>query len=145
MKYSKTFLLNQPVNVVFPLFSAEGEKHWVPGWDYTNVMGYVDLHEDYVFLTQNHDHAGTDAIWLVKRYEPENYHVQFYKVEPHEKVVIISVTCCSLNRTQTNVQVTYEYLALSERGQAFIDGFSAGDYENFMAEWQTLLTAYFDD
>ena len=42
----KTFRINQPIETLFPLFSAEGEKLWVPEWDYENIMGSNDLHED---------------------------------------------------------------------------------------------------
>lgn len=47
-------------------------------------MGSTELHEDYIFVTENHDHAASDAIWLVKRYDPDSHHVEFYKVEPEE-------------------------------------------------------------
>ena len=66
VKHSKKISINQPIEILFPLFSAEGEKLWVPGWDYENVMGSTDLHEDYIFLTKTDAHAATDAIWLVK-------------------------------------------------------------------------------
>lgn len=79
--YTKSFELDAPIVDLFPLFSPEGEKRWVPGWDYKNIMGTTDLSEDYVFLTKNHDHGATDAIWIVKLYEPESYLVQFYKIE----------------------------------------------------------------
>ena len=51
-----------PIAELFPLFSPEGEKLWVPGWDYENIMGTTALSEDYVFLTKIHDHATRDAI-----------------------------------------------------------------------------------
>ena len=68
IKHRAGFRINQPIDILFPLFSAEGEKLWVPGWDYESTLGYGDLHEDYIFLTKNHDHASADAIWLVKGY-----------------------------------------------------------------------------
>ncbi len=49
-KFSKAFQIKQPIDILFPLFSAEGEKLWVPGWDYENVMGTTELHEDYIFF-----------------------------------------------------------------------------------------------
>lgn len=52
----------------------------VPGWDYENVMGSNDLHEYHVFVIKNHDHASSDAIWIVKEYNPIDYRVQLYKV-----------------------------------------------------------------
>ena len=90
------------------MFSAEGETLWVPGWEYTNIMGSTDLYEDYIFLTKNHDHASTDAIWLVKRYDADSHFVQFYKVEPEDKVGLITVRCTRIDQDITEVEVTYE-------------------------------------
>ncbi len=82
IKHTAGFEISQPIEKLFPLFSPEGEKLWVPGWDYESVSGSIELFEDYIFLTKNHDFASTDAIWLVKKYEPDSYLAQFYKVEP---------------------------------------------------------------
>jgi len=144
VKHSADFQLDQPANILFPLFSAEGEKLWVPEWDYENVMGSTDLHEDYVFLTENHDHAANKAIWIVKRYEPSEYFVEFYKVEPEEKVGIITVKCSATSDSKSNVSVTYEYISLTERGSKFIGRFTSDVYKDFIGEWQQLLDAYFE-
>jgi len=143
IKHTVDFTIDQPIDVLFPLFSAEGEKLWVPGWDYENIMGSNDLHEDYIFLTKNHDHASTDAIWLVKRYEPETYLVQFYKVEPEDKVGIVTVRCKKIDEGLTQVEVSYEYIGLSKTGNAFIEGFTSTKYKEFIREWNNLLISYF--
>jgi len=144
VKHSKKFNINQPIEILFPLFSAEGEKLWVPGWDYENVMGSNDLHEDYIFLTQNHDHASSNAIWLVKRYDPNAYFVQFYKVEPDDKVGIISVQCLQIDELKTEVEVTYHYIGISEKGNEFIKQFTLEEYTEFIDEWEKLLLMYFE-
>ncbi|MFW5927415.1 MAG: hypothetical protein ACOCSR_05120 [Wenzhouxiangella sp.] len=143
VEHTRAFELPQPVSAVFPLFSPEGEKQWVPGWDYDNVMGTAQLCEDYVFLTQSHDHATDEAIWLVKRYEPVSHVVAFYKVEPGEKVGVVNVRCTSLAARRTRVEVSYKYIALSESGEAFIADFTAQVYAEFIREWQELLLEYF--
>lgn len=143
IKHTEDFTIDRPVEILFPLFSAEGEKLWVPGWDYENIMGSTNLHEDYIFLTKTHDHATTDAIWLVKRYEPESHFVQFYKVEPGEKIGIIEVKCHSLGMDKTRVEVTYEYIGLSSTGDNFVEKFTANEYKQFIAEWKQLLLKYF--
>jgi hypothetical protein len=143
VKHSEKFRIDQPIETIFPLFSAEGEKLWVPGWDYENIMGSNDLHEDYIFLTKNHDHASTDAIWLVKRYDPESFLVQFYKVEPENKVGVITVQCIHIDKRLTEVEVTYEYTGLSEKGDEFVDGFTSTQYKEFIGEWNSLLVSYF--
>jgi hypothetical protein len=142
ISHTKAFDIDFPISKLFPLFSPEGEKLWVPDWDYENVMEKSELSDDYVFLTKNHDHGSSDAIWIVKSYDPASYFVQFYKIEPEYKVGVVTVQCAELSSTKTNVQVTYKYQALSTTGEEFIDGFSEKFYEEFIGEWQKLLTNY---
>jgi len=144
IKHSAGFDISQPVEQVFPLFSPEGEKRWVPNWDYKNIMGTTQLSEDYVFLTASHDHASTDAIWLAKRYEPRAWLVQFYRVEPEDKVGVVTVQCSRISDRLTHVEVTYQYIALSEKGRKFIDGFTIKTYKKFIDEWKDLLLKYFE-
>lgn len=143
VRYTEVFQVDRPVAEVFPLFSAEGETLWVPGWEYENVMGGTDLHENYVFLTRAHDHATADAIWVVKRYEPKDYHVEFFRVEPGDKVGVVVVRCHDRDGVATGVEVTYEYIGISAKGDEFIDGFTAEDYRDFIGEWKTLLDDHF--
>jgi len=142
-KFESSFEMDKPAGLLFPLFSAEGEKLWVPDWDYIEVLEGKELHEDYVFMTKNHDFATTNAIWLVKRYEPSNYFVQFYKVEPEDKIAIVSVTCQASGPQKTQVVVVYDYIALSDKGCDFIDDHSEADYEDFIGQWKMLLEKYF--
>lgn len=144
ISHTKTFEMPYPVAELFPLFSPEGEKYWIPEWDYTNVMGTTELSEDYVFVTKTHDHGTTDAIWIVKKYDLKSHYVQFYKIEPEDKIGVVTVKCSELEAERTKVQVTYKYLALSETGETFISEFSESVYEEFIGEWQTLLSNYFE-
>ena len=143
IKHEEEFQVEQPIDILFPLFSAEGEKYWVPGWDYKNIMGATELHEDYIFVTENHDHTSSDAIWLVKRHDPDTHYVEFYKVEPEDKVGIIAVRCTAISPSKTNVSVSYEYIALSEKGNQFVSSFTKEDYKEFIGEWKQLLDKYF--
>jgi hypothetical protein len=143
VKHGAGFDIPRPVEEVFPLFSPEGEKRWAPNWDYKNIMGTTELSEDYVFLTRSHDHASADAIWLVKRYVPSEWFIQFYRVEPEDKVGVVTVRCSSISEQTTYVEITYQYIPLSEKGRKFIDGFTVETFERFIDEWKDLLLRYF--
>ena len=106
-------------------------------------MGTTNLHKNYVFLTKTHDHAAADAIWIVKKYEPEIHRVQYYKVEPQEKLGVVNVKCSQLGENKTGIQVSYTYIGLSESGNRFIKGFSENHYKEFIHEWKRLLEKYF--
>lgn len=143
ISHTTTFELAVSIDELFPLFSPEGEKLWVPGWDYENVMGTTQLSEDYVFLTRSHDHAEANAIWIVKKYVPMDHLVEFYRIEPGQKVGLVRVRCSSIRAEQTAVEVTYRYTALSAEGERFIASFDEKAYAEFIAEWKTLLSQYF--
>ena len=50
IKHTTEFEIAQPIDLLLPLFRPEGEKWWVPGWDYVTIMGTTDLSADYIFL-----------------------------------------------------------------------------------------------
>ena len=81
---------------------------------------------------------------MTKRYEPAAHRVQFYKVEPGDKVGIVTVQCTEPKVGSTRVEVTYEYIALSDKGRAFVADFTANEYEAFIGEWKRLLEQFFD-
>lgn len=141
--HTKAFEVDAAISTLFLLFSPEGERQWVPGWEYENVMGTTELSEDYVFLTRTHDHGASNAIWIVKKFDPQAHFVQFYKIEPDEKMGVITVQCRELEAAKTEVQVTYKYIALSETAEAFVAQFSENEYAQFIGEWETLLSDYF--
>jgi hypothetical protein len=143
VSHTAEFGINQPPQSVFPLFTPEGEKLWAPGWDYENLLGTTKLHEDYLFLTTTHDHAGSGAIWIVKKYDPDAHCIQYYKIEPGEKVGIIDVRCYESGRRSSRVRVTYTYTGLSEVGNRFVTHFTKKDYDAFIAEWKRWIDAYY--
>lgn len=143
VKHLGRFKIQRPVDEVFPLMSPEGEKLWVPGWDYVSRSPGDELRENFVFTTRGHDHAAAEAVWVVKRYEPAARRVAFYKVEPGEKVGLVEVVCREAAPGRTEVEVGYTYTALSESGEAFVASFDDAAYADFLAEWRDLLELYF--
>ncbi len=144
VNHTASFRIDQPVEVLFPLFNAEAEKLWVPGWDYENVMGSNDFYEDYIFLTKNQEHGSPDAVWLVKRYEPENYHLELYKVEPDDKVSVMTIVSKIVDDGITQVDVSCSYIGLSKMGNEFIEGYTLIEYEAYIAQWKDMLVSYFE-
>jgi len=53
------------------------------------------------------------------------------------------IKCTRLKASRTKVTVSYEYVGLSKGGDAFIETFTASDYDQFIAEWKRLIEIYF--
>ncbi len=64
IRHTAVFEIKQRIDKLFALFSPEGEKLWVPGWDYENIMGTIDLH----YPTSRYVFGAVD----VKHYMDEN-------------------------------------------------------------------------
>ena len=43
------------------------------------------------------------------------------------------------------MKLSYEYIGLSARGNAFVEGFFCSAYKVFIAEWEALLVKYLED
>jgi hypothetical protein len=140
IKNKTGFQINQSAGELFPLFSPEGEKLWIPGFDYENIMGSTEMHEDYIFFTHGHPYD----IWLVKRYEPSSYFIQFYWVEPFNVVSIVTVQCKPISAAMTEVEVSYDHVGLSEEGEDLINGRTKERFEAFMGNWKIWLEGYFE-
>jgi hypothetical protein len=63
---SGSFHLDAPRERVFPLFTARGEREWVPGWDPVVLSGADERGS--VFQTRSHD--GRETNWIVVDYRP---------------------------------------------------------------------------
>lgn len=70
--------------------------------------------------------------------------IQFYRVEPEDKIGVVTVQCSKTNEGMTHVQVTYEYIALSDKGRKFVDSYTIDTHKKFIDEWRGLLLQYFE-
>jgi len=94
-------------------------------------------------ILKSHDHAMSETIWIVSKYLPEEYTVQYYTIESGEKIGVVTVRYDQADNTSTRVAVTYKYIGLSESGNRFIEQFAKQGYDDFIGEWDVLLKAYF--
>jgi hypothetical protein len=127
------------VEIVFPLFTPLGEKHWAKGWD--PVIVYPpdrDVAEGMVFRTQD----GVEHVWTVIHYDPAN-HAVAYNVVAHEMMVRnIKVRCRPAGTARTEVEVTDSYVGLSPQGNAFVERLTEAAYEKKMAGWKESIGGY---
>ena len=122
----------------FPLFTAPGERLWVPGWDPVIVGDGDGLNRGSVWLTGD----GEDrTIWLVVDYDPEKLHARYARITPAAKAGTVEVTARPDGAGGTSVEVTYDLTALSEHGNESLAGFDEADYEKMMGEWERLIRA----
>lgn len=139
VRQSGTFDLPIPVKDAFPLFTIEGERDWVPGWE-PIILGQTPQAAGLVCLTGSGDEY---TIWTVLKSDPEEGVVQYSRVTPASRAGTVQVSLLPITEG-ARVTVSYDLTALSERGQRDLDAYRHDKFAEMMAGWKELVHAYLD-
>ena len=131
---SGTFELSVPASEAFDFFTAEGEKHWVPGWSPT-ILGELPQHPGLVFLTGT---DGQQVIWTVLESDPTTLRHLYSRVAPGHTAALVDVQLRP-SGNGCRVHVSYDLTALSEEGEAALDGYADPQFSEMMENWRSLV------
>jgi hypothetical protein len=136
-RVNRTGSFELPVNPAdaIGLFTAEGERTWIPGWvpEYPQAGAIHDALGT-VFIRREEAEAhffvvvGNGPLW--RRYA---------RITEGFTAGVIDVTCEQAG-AGTRVQVMFDLTALSHAGAAWLDGFDAG-YDAMMSQWRDWIVA----
>ena len=133
----RSFRLEAPLARVFPLFTAEGERSWAPGWEPLMLSGAVERGS--AFSTRAH--SGIETTWIVADYRPAEGKVSYARLAQGSNIGLVDVTCTE-EGGGTIVTVRYTLTGVSEQGRAFVSEFlEAGHYTRMIEEWRVMTSA----
>ena len=122
---------------VFPLFTAEGERAWVPGWQPQYLHpDHPSNEEGTVFRT---DHGGEETLWIVIRHAPDEGLATYGRFTPGSRLGTVHVACVETSPSETRVTVTYRMTALSAGGADVLRGMTPDAYRAMLDQWQSLI------
>ncbi|MBX7151822.1 SRPBCC family protein [bacterium] len=136
-----SIVLNAPVDKVFPLFDPVNEKKWSHGWDFDPVFPADGSAQPGMVFTTHH-HGESETIWRLNRIDTVNHGVEYFRLTVGSRLGIISINCSTMDSHSTKATVTYEFTALSEKGNEFILSFSESHYLEWMKEWEDAINHY---
>lgn len=134
--------LNGSIELVFPLFSPEGEKRWVPGW-VPEPIHPPDAVWRKGFIFKTKEEKG-DAIWIVTQFDPARHEVEYYRIEPQRYVARISVQCSKKTNAITQASIIYEFIGLSQDGNHDIGRMTQESYDQKMERWTGWINEYLE-
>jgi hypothetical protein len=127
----RTFHLDAPLARVFPLFTANGERAWAPGWEPRILSGAEERGS--AFITTAHN--GGTVTWIVTAYRPAQGRVSYARLVHDSNIGLVDVSCTEA-RGGTDVSVRYTLTAVSEAGESFVAQFLADEhYTKMIEEW----------
>ncbi|HKU13822.1 MAG TPA: SRPBCC family protein [Steroidobacteraceae bacterium] len=135
---TRTFLLDAPPAQVLPLFTAEGERRWAPGWEPVILSGAAERGS--AFATRAH--SGTETTWIVVDYRPAEGRASYARLAHGSNIGLVDVTCTAAEAGGTLVSVRYTLTGVSEQGWAFVREFLRPEhYTQMIEEWRVLTSA----
>lgn len=131
--------INGKPSDVFSLLCPVREAEWIEGWNPEIVYANSGTAEqDCIFITYI---AGKKTIWIINRYEPENYYVEMIRTTADNIIVKLTIKLYE-NAGQTDAYITYTYTAISEEGIKELPGFTQEYFDSFMKEWENNMNYY---
>ena len=131
----RSFHLAAPLERVFPLFTALGEKAWAEGWQPELLSGREERGS--VFRTA---HGDLETTWIVIDYRPAEGRVSYARLAHGSNMGLVDVRCNPTAGGGTEVSVRYTLTGLNPRGQAFVTEFlSPRHYSRMIEEWHAAL------
>jgi hypothetical protein len=117
------------------LFTPEGERGWVDGWEPRYPAGGADQNQvGTVFVT---DGAQGEVVWVVT--EVGELERRYARFDHGGTVGTVEVRCRAAGQG-SEVEVTYRLTAMTSGAAAELDRFAAG-FERMLAAWEAAIAA----
>jgi hypothetical protein len=133
-----SFVVLAQLEVAWPLFGAQGERAWAPGWDPAFIWPREPVdQEGMVFKIE---HALGTATWVNTVFDPLSMRIQYVYVIAEVVATVISLRLRSLGEA-TQVAVTYERTALCEAANDRVRELAVSD-KAAGEEWNRQIEMY---
>jgi hypothetical protein len=136
-----SFELNTGADRALLLFTPEGERSWVKGWDPKPVYPPQD---DVAFETNavfRVDEGGERSLWTIVEADLQEHIAEYIYVVEGEQVSRVRVQIQPLSREHCRVWVCYVHTATSEEGLHFVASVTEESYAQKMRDWQRMVSA----
>ncbi len=131
----REFHLDAPCARVFPMFTAEGERAWAPGWNPEMLSGATERGS--VFRTTHGPH---ETVWIVVDYQPDRHRAAYARIAQGSNMGLVDVVCRESAGGST-IDVRYTLTGLNKEGDDFVREFlSDAHYTRFIEEWRVALS-----
>ena len=133
-----TFSVDAPPDQVGPLFGADKERAWAPGWNPEFVWPHKAADRAGMVFTIGH--GAEKAIWVSTAFDQTGRHCQYVYVLPDKLVTVITLDWAARGQS-TFVTVKYDRTALNPAANVLVEAKAAEDAQSG-PEWAGQITSY---
>jgi hypothetical protein len=127
-----------PLAITWPLFGAEAERAWAPGWE--PIFVWPETAGDREGMVFRTTHGGRTAVWVNTAMDRNANRIQYVYVIPDVVVTVITLSLAAHDR-MTDVEVVYERTALAAEANQIVQGMAACD-RTAGEEWEGQINGY---
>jgi hypothetical protein len=132
------FTANAPMERVAPLFGADKERVWAPGWSPQFVYPVPAADQQGMVFNVAHDHL--HATWVNTLFDLKNGRIQYVYMIPDALVTVVDLQLTQEGQ-QTKVAVQYTRTALSAEAEAHVRHLAEGDAKSG-PEWEKQVNGW---
>jgi hypothetical protein len=132
------FTARGPMERVVPLFGADKERVWAPGWNPQFIHPLPVRDDQGMVFTVSHGHRR--SVWVNTEFDLKEGRVQYVYVIPDLLVTLIAIKLTP-DGQQTRIEVAYDRTALSAEGDAHVQQFAEQD-RKAGPEWEEQVNGY---
>ncbi|WP_420583380.1 hypothetical protein [Reichenbachiella sp.] len=145
-KVSQTasFVIEENIETVFPLFDAFEERKWEKSWNPKLIYPETEVIE--VGTTFSVDgHGEEDSyLWRVIQFDKASNLIQYFVSTAHRDWTI-TVSCESIAEDKhTKATVTYTYIGLTPKGNELNRHHIKRMYQHDLQDWKQAIDAYLE-
>ena len=132
------FTANAAIEEVGPLFGADRERVWAPGWVPQFVHPVPAADQEGMVFTVAHDHLR--ATWVNTVFDLSNGRVQYVYVLPEHLVTVITLRLQAEGK-RTRVDVEYDRTSLVPEADPMVERMAEHDRASG-PEWEKQINGY---
>jgi hypothetical protein len=132
------FTANAPMEQVAPLFGADKERVWAPGWNPQFIHPVPGADEEGMVFTVAH--SDLRAAWVNTQFDIKNGRIQYVYTIPDALVTVITLRLHP-EGDKTHVEVEYDRTALSADADSHVRHFAEGDRASG-PDWEKQINGY---
>jgi len=133
-----SFMAQGPMSIVAPLFGADKERVWAPGWDPKFIYPLPAADVQGMVFEVAHSHL--KATWVNTQLDWKTGRVQYVYVIPDALVTVISLQLTAAGDS-TRVDVEYDRTALNAEADEHVRHMAEGD-RGSGPEWEKQVNEY---
>ena len=130
-----SFDLAVPAAQTFDLFTAQGERGWVPGWEPVILSSCGALEAGAVFLTSL---GGEETIWTVIAADRTDRRLHYSRVSPGRRAGLVEVRITP-HGEGSRIHVAYDLTALGPDGEAVVAAMDERGFAAMLDEWKRMI------